>query len=383
MMEDMVDELLAPNSARHTSFFHRGFLDALTNRDYRETLAAENSSRRGWYLVGWLSGLARQDRNEEIVDLIDNNPHASEVQDPMAPWAALALPLLFEALCRRGRESEGARIPPSEYLLRTPTLLPALLREGTGLLREDHAERARALFDRLGQVVEHLEAEGEPVTERFFLEVRRRRAHCYRQLREEGRARFEAAAGTESRCASHGAWPLAVQAMARDEWERARELLSLTVSSFLERPNRYSERGLLAQVRLSAGIAEALVMDYTRLARAQELLESGIKEGARIPQPLLSSVLGPHLACVVAFRSGKPDHTFEKEHHDEHHHHSCRHRPYPPVRRRLGLFPSASIARPPPRVGPTQRPPPGAWGAMDRSRPCRLEEEGGGDGDGD
>ena len=349
MMEDMVDELLALNSSRHISYFHRGFLDALSDGAYRESFPAENEPRRSWYLVGWLSGLARQDRHQEIVQLLDSSPHADGLKKPGAPWAGLALPLLFEALCRQGREPEGARILSPGYLVHNPTLLPALLREGTRLLREDDAERARALFDRLGQVVELLEAEGEPVTEGFFLEVRRRRAHCYRQLGEaerarellerlleeerdadiqamvladlglldggfrsladvrlwhaeaertdilnaleRGRARFQAALETGSRFGSHGAWPLAVLALARDEAERARELLSLVISSFLERPNRYGERRLLARVKVAAGIAEALVMDYTRLGRARELLEAGLEEGARIPRPLLPSVL--------------------------------------------------------------------------------------------
>ncbi len=349
-MEDMVQEVLELNSARHSSYFHRGFLDALTEQAYRESLPAENVQRRSWYLVGWLSGLARQGRSEDIVATMDDDPDARALQDPRAEWAALALPLLFRALCRTGREPEGAQLLPPDYLLHhNPTLLPELLHHGTRLLRDNDAEKARPLFQRLGEVVERLEAHGEPVTEGFFLEIRRRRAHCYRQLGEaerarrllerlleeekdadvqamvladlglldagfrslaevrlwrseseradhlnaleRGRDRFEAAARATSRFASHGRWPLAVRAMVLEEWEQARELLSSVVSSFLERPERYADQRLLARVKVAAGIAEALVMDYTRLVRARDLLEDGLGEGARIPRPLLPSVL--------------------------------------------------------------------------------------------
>ncbi len=349
-MEDMVQEVLELNSARHSSYFHRGFLDALTDQAYREGFPAENVQRRSWYLVGWLSGLARQGRSDDIVAVMDDDPDARALQNPRAEWAALALPLLFRALCRAGREPEGAQLLSPEYLLHhNPTLLPELLHHGTRLLRDNHAEKARPLFQRLGEVVEGLEAHGEPVTEGFFLEIRRRRAHCYRQLGEaerarellerlleeerdadiqamvladlglldagfrslaevrlwrseseradhldaleRGRVRFEAAADTHSRFAAHGRWPLAVRAMALEEWERARELLSSVASSFMERPDRYGDQRLLARVKVAAGIAEAMVMDYTRLVRARDLLEAGLEEGARIPRPLLPSVL--------------------------------------------------------------------------------------------
>ena len=59
-----------------------------------------------------------------------------------------------------------------------------------------------------------------------------------------------------------------------------------------------------------------------------------------------AATVPPIFRGADACESGRLPFTFGKEHHDEHHHHPCRHRPHSPVRRRLGLFPSSSIARP-------------------------------------
>lgn len=110
-------------------------------------------------------------------------------------------------------------------------------------------------------------------------------------LDEERDRDIRALVETGGRFASHGAWPLAVIHMTREEWEPARPLLSRALSSFLERSERYEGRRLLARVKVAQGIAEALVMDYARLPRARDLLIDGLGEGARVPDPLLAPML--------------------------------------------------------------------------------------------
>lgn len=347
-LDDLVDEVVELSSQRHVSYFHRGFLDALTDRRCFENLPAENASRRAWYASGWISGMVRKNRYEPLVELHDEGPALEGLRDFLEP-AHLALPHVFDALCRAGRPSEAVATLPTSLLVQRPVHIKKLVEEGTRLLRSDQAESARPLFDRLGEVVRELEAEGEPTTEPFFLEVRRRRAHCYRQLGEgekarrllerlltedpdpgvramvladlglldagyrslsdvtlwrtkseaadvrdalaKGEARFAASVAIPSRRASHGAWPLGVLLMAREEWEEARSHLSTALSGFLESPERYGERGLIPRVQMAAGIAEAMVTDYARLPRAAELIGEGLRGGARIPDPLLTRVL--------------------------------------------------------------------------------------------
>ncbi len=348
-MEDMVDEFMGLNSSRHVSYYHRGFLDGLSGREYREALAAENEPRRRWYLAGWLAAMSRRGKREAILHRFDHDPHIDHFRGAETPEGRMVVPILFDALCREGREPEGARILTPEHLLANPTLIALLLQVGTRLLDESNVERARPFFDRLGEIMDRLEATGEDTTEPFFLEIRRRRAHCYRQLRETERARellerllaeetkldlramvladlglldtglrsladvglwrsdvekteviralergarrFREAEETRSWFASHGAWPLAVLAMGRGEWAEARDLLSIALTSFLIRPSSYRRQTLLARVKIATGIAEAMNMEYTRLPRARDLLVQGLTEGGRIHRPFLPDVL--------------------------------------------------------------------------------------------
>ena len=347
-LEDLVDEVVELNSDRHSSYFHRGFLDAMTDRRRFDDLPAENPSRRAWYASGWISGMVRRDRHEAVVQVHDDGVGMDELR-ALPEAADLALPFVFDALCRAGRPSEAVASLPTSLLLRRPVHIGRLLEEGTRLLRSDQAESARPLFDRLGEAVRELEAQGEPTTEPFFLEIRRRRAHCYRQLGEgerarallerlltedpdpgvramvladlglldagyrsladmrlwrteseasdirdaleRGEARFKASVELPSRRRSHGAWPLGVLAMARQDWEGARGFLSTALSGFLESPERYGQRRLIPRVHVAAGIAEAMATDYARLPRAAELLLAGVEDGARIPGPLMAPVL--------------------------------------------------------------------------------------------
>ncbi len=346
--EDMVEELIQLNGRRHRTFFHRGFVDALWQGPYRDSLPAENAARRDWYLAGWISGLGRRGDWRQIVELAEATPPARLFGVGDGP-VHLAAPLLFEALARVQREVEALPLLPAEYLAEQPVMLPRLLEVATACLRRDDAESARPLLDRLHQVMGILERAGQSTDERFFLEVRRRRAHCYRQLSEPHRARalleglleherdprlramvladlglldaglrslsevrlgrtrvemmdlaealsrgeprFREALTAADPPTGHGAWPLGILAMARGDWQEARNLLVTARAAFLQRPHRYQQRSLWARVTLATGIAEALALDYARLPRARDLMVEGLDGGGELSAHLVPDVL--------------------------------------------------------------------------------------------
>lgn len=347
-VEDMVEELIQLNGTRHRTFFHRGFVDALWEMPYRSSLPAENDARRDWYLAGWISGLGRRGEWNRIVEVVEATPPAKLFRRGKAP-ARLAAPLVFEALAGAERAVEALPLLPAGYLAEQPVMLPRLLEVATARLRKDDAEAARPLLDRLHEVIGILERAGQPTEERFFLEVRRRRAHCYRQLSEPQRARtlleglleherdprlramvladlglldaglrslsevrlgrsraemmdlvhalargeprFREALMAADPPTGHGAWPLGILAMAGEDWPQARSLLVSARAAFLQHPDRYQERSLWARVTLAAGVAEALALDYARLPRARDLIMEGLEGGGELSAHLVPDVL--------------------------------------------------------------------------------------------
>ena len=70
-LDDLVQELIELNDARHQSRFHRGFVDALMIRDCEQRGSADNQNRRSWYLVGYLLGRLRQHSVSDALALFD------------------------------------------------------------------------------------------------------------------------------------------------------------------------------------------------------------------------------------------------------------------------------------------------------------------------
>jgi hypothetical protein len=348
-LEAMVQEYIALNGAYHRSFFHRGFLDSLTDGSYRKTLEAENESRRGWYQAGWATGLARHNRQAEIAAMVPRLRKPPLTPGDLSPWGVHLQPLIGHALCETGRPSEALPYLSIPLLLRKPHLFRKLLKIGTDLLRQEDAEGAQTVLKHLADACQVAENRGILLPREVGIEVRRRLAHSHRLrgdaqrarelllglaeeelepgLRamvdadlglldghfraladvrlwkaererpdilaalERGRSRFEAALASGTRHGSHGAWPLAILAMGSEDWPRASDLLSQTLAGFQEAPERYRSANLLPRVRIAAGIAVAMTMEYARLPRALDLLLQGMNDTAKIPAYLLGDVL--------------------------------------------------------------------------------------------
>ncbi|GIW53192.1 MAG: hypothetical protein KatS3mg081_2547 [Gemmatimonadales bacterium] len=365
-VDDLVQEVVALNGRRHRSYFHLGLRDVLFQWDSGGEIPAENDTRRRWYWAGVIQGLARLNRLDDIVSCYDRERVVRSLGgDGRGPSSAAALHVV-RALCHKNRHAEIAGFLQPESLLSIPELAELLHSEATRLLRADRAAEARPLVDLLDKFVEQV---SETVDDRalpFLLEIRRRRAHCYRQLGEfptarsilerllaedpdpevkamvtadlglidagfrrladlripdakgdrvefadvleRGRERFEEAARAGAKYSAHGRYCLGVLAAAREQWGPAVEHLEMALSVFAEEPDRYGEGKLLARARVYLGCAICQDLQSERLRFAGGQIIQGLDEGAELPQDWLNTVLGaldlasPDLAGAVAER---------------------------------------------------------------------------------
>lgn len=363
-LEDAIEELVALNSSRHRSFFHLGFMDAELGDGARGELPAQNPDRLRWYWAGYVTGLARKELHGEIVSLYDEHDAVRALGKGGSGSSHVAARLVFEALCRSDRPGEAARFVDVDTVVANEILFASLQREGRRLLHDNRASEARGIYELLGRVMSRLEEIGVDMTQRGFLEVRRRRAHCFRQLGEasrarellealleeerdpairamvhadiglidggftrladlripgeedrvaafrarleEGEDRFRTAADADVRYSVHGRFCLGVLELLRGEYEDAVGHLDPALSVFEAEPERYRHGGLLDRARAYLGVAIALSLDAGRAERAAELIRRGISGETRIPRHYLEDVLeglemrAPSVATRVA-----------------------------------------------------------------------------------
>ncbi|MDP2528105.1 MAG: hypothetical protein Q8W51_00010 [Candidatus Palauibacterales bacterium] len=363
-LEDAVEELIALNSSRHRSFFHAGFMDSELGQPPREQLPAQNPDRLRWYWAGYLTGLARREEDAEIVEFFDAVATVKHLGKGGRGPSYAAGRLVFEALCRSGRPGEAAAFVDAQAVQRNRVLFGSLQAEGIRLLHADRAPEARALYDLLGEVISELEKQGTDTSRGIFLDIRRRRAHCYRQLGEAGQARrllerlreeesdpevramveadlglidcgftrlsdlqipptrdrldafrealergeeqFRLGAEADVRYSAHGRYALGVLALLREDYDTSARQLDTSLSVFESEPERYRHDNLLANARLYLGVSIALSLQTARMDRASQLIREGLQGDGDLPDFFLEDVLeaieikSPELARSVA-----------------------------------------------------------------------------------
>jgi tetratricopeptide (TPR) repeat protein len=356
-VDDLVQELVALNGRRHRSYFHLGLKDVLfpflsggtIPADLGRQIPAENESRRRWYWSGVVQALARLNRQEEILRYYDSEPVVRSLGgDDGGPSRAAALHIV-KALSEANRHAEVASFLQPEALLALPDLTYYLHSEATRLLRADRAGEARPLVDLLEKFVEKVSGVIDESAEPLLLEIRRRRAHCYRQLGEfptarsilerllandpdrevkamvtadlglidagfrrladlripdrktdraefvhsleRGRPRFQEAAAFGAKYSAHGRYCLGVLEAARGQWGVAVEHLEMALSVFAEEPERYGEGKLLARARVYLGAAICHDLQSERLHYAGQQIKLGLADGAELPADWVNTVL--------------------------------------------------------------------------------------------
>lgn len=357
-LDDLLEEVLELNSSRHRTYFHAGLRDAVLGDGPRAELPASNATRRRWYWTGFVQGLARRGRWQEIVEFYDREPTVRELGSPrhgtVAASSAIATaraaaPHVVEALCRHGRAGEAAGFIDVSVAISAPGTFRLLESEAEKLLRQDKPAEARAVYDLLVNALEHLSAGEIAEGQRRFLEVRRRRAHCFRQLGELNYARqlltelleeepdseiramvltdlglidggfrrlgdlsipldedrlesfaaavergvpqFTEAMNLEVRYSAHARYCMGIRAFVKRLYTEAVDHLQMALSVFESEPDRYGPGNLLLNARLYLGLALCLDVHPGRMKRAAELIREAISAGAQLPRYLIDNTL--------------------------------------------------------------------------------------------
>ena len=334
---DLVDEVLALNVDRHQSYFHLGFLNGLKSSDASLEFPESNETRRAWYLAGTVSAHARRGEDEKILALLDEfgasfNPLLSGSHDAI-PYV---LPHLIDALWSQGREAEIPQLTHARAWGQLP-LQPLFkqLNKATDLLVNQEPERAEPHLRLLENCINLRIENDQEVPPYLAHTVQRRRAHALRQrgdfagarkrlLRIEGngppatRARVQADLGlldagfrSLSRIhfpdqrqdlvdlavdldagnnrflksvelagidGGHGAYCLALRAIARNDPARALSFAERAEAFFASKPKTYERGGLLARARLILGWALATELERNRCAKASDCLAYAVRE---------------------------------------------------------------------------------------------------------
>lgn len=350
-IDDLIGEVVELNRSRHRSWFHAGYRDVLFERELEDHLPADNESRRLWYWAGVVSGLAREGRWDEIVRYFDEKPAVRVLGDRDEGPASAAAQLVFRALCEAGRVAHATAFATPVAIAASDALRREMLHQATKLVHFSRAADARPLLAALWGEEERVRQSGlgDRSDTSYHLELKRRWSLCLRQLGEEDRARrllkelavemdhvtrvvaltdlglldggfrrlgeltipgdaqqraaflqalergeprFEEAARSPAFVPAHARFATGVIAMLRQDWRTAVAQLDPALSHFERSPDVYKEDGTLGLARLYLGVSLCHTLEDTgRLARAADLIRSGLREGARVPRDLVASTV--------------------------------------------------------------------------------------------
>lgn len=150
---DLVEEVSALNADRRRSYFHKGFFDALFDREFTFSFPGENAERRAWYLRGVMLGLLRADRRSDCLEIIE---HEAELVNEVAegrntPCGAELLPLLYPALMEAEKyqlcRTWVCRQYPCLAVPKKVELLEQIYQDAANLVRSRNTEVAVPLLE--------------------------------------------------------------------------------------------------------------------------------------------------------------------------------------------------------------------------------------------
>ncbi|GLH65975.1 hypothetical protein [Geothrix edaphica] len=192
---DLVEELIYLNTTRTKSYFHRGFLHALTGPSFVPTRQEENQERRAWEWAGKIIALARYDRRDDICLAFDD---ATDLALQMAEGrfegpAKGAMPHVAESLLHSGRFQDACTILKPELVRLCPgKFIPGLIREGRHLVRSRRVEEAKRVLGK-GRELLAIEEIAEGCPPELLYECERRWGQVLRAQGafREARSHFE------------------------------------------------------------------------------------------------------------------------------------------------------------------------------------------------
>jgi hypothetical protein len=153
-LDDLVGELLEMNASRHQSWFHRGFLDALRERDLEPSEPGENKHRRAWRLAGYFLGLLRRRSTADVLDVIgalSPADRAAMLDGTGTEAGAMLAPSLIRPLLEAGRIDEALAWMRGFLVAVAPEVVPAILEWAREELIKGEASCVRLVLAALGE----------------------------------------------------------------------------------------------------------------------------------------------------------------------------------------------------------------------------------------
>jgi hypothetical protein len=184
-LEDFIEEIVALNSHRQHSVFHRGFFHALFGRPAEFSFRGENASRRIWYFTGVLMGLLRGANKDRVLEILREQQELFGLLcDKGSPVAAnMLLPQLIPALWDEGELTMAKKLAESHLDGLQPKaftdLVVQLYYKCAALLRKGQWEQAGWFLDFIGDAVPQRADLPDGFHEWFRPHVDRKRAQVF------------------------------------------------------------------------------------------------------------------------------------------------------------------------------------------------------------
>ena len=160
---DVIEELIALNSERKRSLFHKGFLHSVDGQVFDLNFPGANEERRCWYMTGFIVGLARLSKGAEISSLIKDNRELNQkiILNTEIDCGRILLKSIPKILFKLGDHNilialvsnQLSRLPPASVV----KITNFLYRSGTSLLRINSYQEAKGYFDTVQSIVERNE----------------------------------------------------------------------------------------------------------------------------------------------------------------------------------------------------------------------------------
>ena len=158
-LDDLIDEVVRLNPARHQTYHARGFVDALRGEPIRMKFRMANDERRAWVLCGAIIGTLRTNDLDAVMQLIGEHEDVFDVllTKPELHAGAWLMEPLYPVLRDRGRFDALSKLF-GDHLENVAAgsqkrLVVRAMRDARDLIVEGKPDRAVDLLDAVGPAV--------------------------------------------------------------------------------------------------------------------------------------------------------------------------------------------------------------------------------------
>lgn len=158
-LDDLIDEVVRLNPARHQTYHARGFVDALRGTPIRMKFRMANDERRAWVLCGAIIGTLRTNAPDAVMQLIGEHEDVFDVllTKPELRAGAWLMEPLYPVLRDRGRFDALSKLF-GDHLENVAAgsqkrLVGRAMRDARDLIVEGKPDRAVDLLDAVGPAV--------------------------------------------------------------------------------------------------------------------------------------------------------------------------------------------------------------------------------------